>query len=238
MQSVTLANITSAPLPAANEMNFNVESAKRRRRHKNPSIIIGRTPLSEHQQKQFIAAANQHHHHHQYHFYQQHHPISDCDNGHSSYEDDDSVVGMAEIDIKRYGRRKRKIATITTAAAAIDAGVVIPRSIRIQQLLDGIRLEIQKAKSEYTLSLYYFYGQFINAFLSVEIDGSSNLLKVNPSLIDSSDFNCVLCLRTLWNPVVTQCGHTYCLVSLSIYNFFVWVCLWISLVCTVKGVSL
>lgn len=34
-------------------------------------------------------------------------------------------------------------------------------------------------------------------------------------LIDASDFECVLCCRTLWKPVVTPCGHTYCLVCLD-----------------------
>lgn len=41
------------------------------------------------------------------------------------------------------------------------------------------------------------------------------LLDVQPSLIDLSDFDCVLCYRTLWKPVVTPCGHTYCMVSLE-----------------------
>lgn len=37
------------------------------------------------------------------------------------------------------------------------------------------------------------------------------LLKVNdPQLIEQSDFDCVLCCRTLLNPAVTPCGHTYC----------------------------
>ncbi|XP_034656903.1 uncharacterized protein LOC117894125 [Drosophila subobscura] len=34
-------------------------------------------------------------------------------------------------------------------------------------------------------------------------------------LIDASDFDCVLCGHTLWRPVVTPCGHTYCLVCLD-----------------------
>lgn len=41
------------------------------------------------------------------------------------------------------------------------------------------------------------------------------LVAVNPSLIDASDFDCVLCCRTFWKPVVTPCGHTYCLVCLD-----------------------
>lgn len=45
----------------------------------------------------------------------------------------------------------------------------------------------------------------------------NNLMKrhVNPQFIDPSDFDCVLCCRTLWKPVVTQCGHTYCWVCLT-----------------------
>lgn len=38
---------------------------------------------------------------------------------------------------------------------------------------------------------------------------------MNPKLIDKSDFDCVLCCRTLWQPVVTPCGHTYCWVCLD-----------------------
>ncbi|XP_058984467.1 LON peptidase N-terminal domain and RING finger protein 2-like, partial [Musca domestica] len=41
------------------------------------------------------------------------------------------------------------------------------------------------------------------------------LISVAPTLIDASDFDCVLCCRTFWKPVVTPCGHTYCLVCLD-----------------------
>lgn len=40
-------------------------------------------------------------------------------------------------------------------------------------------------------------------------------LTIEPSLIDKSDFDCVLCCRTLWKPVTTPCGHTYCLSCLD-----------------------
>lgn len=40
-------------------------------------------------------------------------------------------------------------------------------------------------------------------------------LTVSPSAIEPSDFDCVLCCRTLWRPVVTPCGHTYCWVCLD-----------------------
>jgi hypothetical protein len=47
-------------------------------------------------------------------------------------------------------------------------------------------------------------------------------LLVNPSMIESSDFDCVLCCRTLFRPVVTPCGHTYCWVRkiISIFDEF------------------
>ncbi|XP_030385841.1 LON peptidase N-terminal domain and RING finger protein 1 [Scaptodrosophila lebanonensis] len=41
------------------------------------------------------------------------------------------------------------------------------------------------------------------------------LTSVQGQQIDASDFDCVLCCRTLWKPVVTPCGHTYCLVCLD-----------------------
>ena len=57
-------------------------------------------------------------------------------------------------------------------------------------------------------------------FISTEIEISpeylqKQLVAVNPSLIDASDFDCVLCCRTFWKPVITPCGHTYCLVCLD-----------------------
>lgn len=58
--------------------------------------------------------------------------------------------------------------------------------------------------------MYFF------SFGGIGLDGTSHLLKVNPTLIDLSDFDCVLCYRTLWKPVVTPCGHTYCLVCTQI----------------------
>lgn len=39
---------------------------------------------------------------------------------------------------------------------------------------------------------------------------SSTELQVETILVDQSDFECVLCCRSLWRPVTTPCGHTYC----------------------------
>ncbi|KAJ1525044.1 hypothetical protein ONE63_009890 [Megalurothrips usitatus] len=41
------------------------------------------------------------------------------------------------------------------------------------------------------------------------------LLRVEPRLVDHSELDCVLCCRTLWKPVTTPCGHTYCCMCLD-----------------------
>lgn len=46
----------------------------------------------------------------------------------------------------------------------------------------------------------------------------NSTLNVDTSLLDESDFNCVLCCGMLRNPVTTPCGHTYCLDCLE-HNF-------------------
>lgn len=73
----------------------------------------------------------------------------------------------------------------------------IPRpNSRFKHLLDRIRMESDTG-----------HTGIINA--------KQPLLDVHPTLVDVSDFDCVLCYRTLWKPVVTPCGHTYCLVCLD-----------------------
>lgn len=47
------------------------------------------------------------------------------------------------------------------------------------------------------------------------MDNGPILLHVDPSLLEVSDFDCVLCCRTLWKPITTPCGHTYCWVCLD-----------------------
>jgi len=34
--------------------------------------------------------------------------------------------------------------------------------------------------------------------------------KIDPQVVQASDFECALCFRMLWQPVTTSCGHTYC----------------------------
>ncbi|KAK6627100.1 hypothetical protein RUM44_009577 [Polyplax serrata] len=59
-----------------------------------------------------------------------------------------------------------------------------------------------------------FYTLINNIFAELEKLKRAHVkpadLNVKPSLIDKSDFDCVLCCRTLWKPVTTPCGHTYC----------------------------
>jgi len=33
---------------------------------------------------------------------------------------------------------------------------------------------------------------------------------IKPEAVDKDDFDCPLCLKILWHPVTTSCGHTYC----------------------------
>uniref|UniRef100_A0A8D8W0Z4 LON peptidase N-terminal domain and RING finger protein 3 n=1 Tax=Cacopsylla melanoneura TaxID=428564 RepID=A0A8D8W0Z4_9HEMI len=54
-----------------------------------------------------------------------------------------------------------------------------------------------------------------------EVDRLKNLefnppsLKIDLSKADSSDFDCTLCRSTIWKPVTTPCGHSYCWVCLD-----------------------
>ncbi|XP_063228618.1 LON peptidase N-terminal domain and RING finger protein 3 [Bacillus rossius redtenbacheri] len=40
-------------------------------------------------------------------------------------------------------------------------------------------------------------------------------LPVDPRRVEPADLDCVLCCRTLWRPVTTPCGHTYCWMCLD-----------------------
>ncbi|XP_071446007.1 LON peptidase N-terminal domain and RING finger protein 3 isoform X2 [Hetaerina americana] len=70
----------------------------------------------------------------------------------------------------------------------------------LQGILDKLFREMEKIKR----ADYKAAGNNLNALTSPSQD-----------LIDSMDFDCVLCCRTLWSPVTTPCGHTYCWVCLD-----------------------
>ncbi|KAG8259921.1 LON peptidase N-terminal domain and RING finger protein 1 [Homalodisca vitripennis] len=40
-------------------------------------------------------------------------------------------------------------------------------------------------------------------------------LQIDEKAVDPTDFDCILCCRTLWQPVTTPCGHSYCVVCLE-----------------------
>lgn len=42
------------------------------------------------------------------------------------------------------------------------------------------------------------------------LEHKSSLLQMDMKAVDPSDFDCILCCRTLWRPVTTPCGHSYC----------------------------
>lgn len=63
------------------------------------------------------------------------------------------------------------------------------------------------------LSLTYYILITFAYFLGVDVKPVD--LYLDPAVLDKSDFDCVLCCRTLWRPVTTPCGHTYCQICLN-----------------------
>lgn len=99
----------------------------------------------------------------------------------------------------------------------------IPRqNDRFRSLLDSIQRTVRDAaEREYFCIADLFESSFIINVVNVLLvrwNGNRNQLTVSPAAVEPSDFDCVLCYRTLWKPVVTPCGHTYCLVS--VFFFF------------------
>lgn len=42
------------------------------------------------------------------------------------------------------------------------------------------------------------------------LEHKSSFLQMDTKAVDPTDFDCILCCRTLWRPVTTPCGHSYC----------------------------
>ncbi|XP_064548169.1 uncharacterized protein LOC135435179 isoform X2 [Drosophila montana] len=108
-----------------------------------------------------------------------------------------------ELQARRHANRKhcrRKWAAAQAQAGQLPHVAASCETRRCSRLLSGVlertQLEMQRLK---------------------KLEGSEQrqLTAVGGQLIDASDFDCVLCCRTLWKPVVTPCGHTYCLGSSS-----------------------
>ncbi|XP_021914830.1 LON peptidase N-terminal domain and RING finger protein 3 isoform X2 [Zootermopsis nevadensis] len=82
----------------------------------------------------------------------------------------------------------------STSLGGPAAPVVPQESTRLRSLVERIFQEVEKIKR-----------------MDVKLED----LVVNPDLVEQSDFDCVLCCRTLWQPVTTPCGHTYCWMCLD-----------------------
>ncbi|RZF46393.1 hypothetical protein LSTR_LSTR007926 [Laodelphax striatellus] len=65
----------------------------------------------------------------------------------------------------------------------------------VHLLLDRIFYEVEKIKDSGAKST----SQFV----------------VDLSAVEPADFDCILCCRTLWRPITTPCGHTYCSMCLE-----------------------
>ncbi|KAH8402831.1 hypothetical protein KR222_002255, partial [Zaprionus bogoriensis] len=110
-----------------------------------------------------------------------------------------------ELQARRHANRKhcrRKWPALQASAQLPPSPCEFLDSRRCSRLLQGVlertQLELQRLKK-----------------LDKSGGGRRQLTAVPGQLIDPSDFDCVVCCRTLWKPVVTPCGHTYCLVCLD-----------------------
>ncbi|KAK3921106.1 LON peptidase N-terminal domain and RING finger protein 2, partial [Frankliniella fusca] len=77
------------------------------------------------------------------------------------------------------------------------SGVPAPTDPYLDTLLDRVFQDVEKIKR--------LEGR----------DPPGDALVVDPRLVDHSELDCVLCCRTLWKPVTTPCGHTYCCMCLD-----------------------
>lgn len=76
----------------------------------------------------------------------------------------------------------------------VISGFPMMESRKLNSLLDRVFEEIEKTK---------------------QIETGGRQMLQNAESIEADDFECVLCCRTLWRPVTTPCGHTYCSVCLD-----------------------
>lgn len=121
-----------------------------------------------------------------------------------------------------------QIMDLDRLASTITHTVTENVDVRIKDLLDRIQFEIFKHKSKFRIAFDFEYDILasiywphyriftpILAFIFAELSNRSIASDINPLSLDATDFDCVLCYRTLWKPVVTPCGHTYCMVSIA-----------------------
>lgn len=108
----------------------------------------------------------------------------------TSDHEDDGASSCGEDEIRPISRRRQ----LKSYSGCNDETIIPKQNKKLHLLIDRIYVEIEK----------------IRRIEPVQIS-----LHVNPRLIESSDFDCVLCSRTLWKPVVTPCGHTYCWICLD-----------------------
>jgi Lon protease-like protein len=67
--------------------------------------------------------------------------------------------------------------------------LLVPKNKLISSLLDDINIHLEK-------------------LINLKFKPANR--DIDPKAVDSSDFECALCFRLLWQPVTTSCGHTYC----------------------------
>ncbi|XP_058465411.1 uncharacterized protein LOC131438979 [Malaya genurostris] len=154
---------------------------------------------------------------------------SDFDETHSDCTDEDYFRAsfFDEMDdfyqqtMKPSHHHRRKLLTaydLNIFNPRMDEPLVLGRNFYLQK---GPRVQQQTQPPAIIIpgpnsKLRSFVDQMAQKLESIRwAEGNPVRLHVNPQNVEVSDFDCVLCCRTLWRPVVTPCGHTYCWVCLD-----------------------
>ena len=65
---------------------------------------------------------------------------------------------------------------------------------------------------------FFFQGESNTTkgkWLLVTEDSHKMSCRAQNQKVESSDYECPLCMRLLWNPITTPCGHTFCKICLD-----------------------
>lgn len=129
-----------------------------------------------------------------------------------------------DIELRRQASRKhfrrkwtpKETELVPTLSSSLEE---VHYSALFRSTLERAKQELQRLKSKY-LVIERSSVHFIMEFCLSELDLANGApqkqaLQVPTGLVDASDFDCVLCCRSFWKPVVTPCGHTYCRVCLD-----------------------
>ncbi|XP_058835427.1 LON peptidase N-terminal domain and RING finger protein 2-like [Topomyia yanbarensis] len=148
---------------------------------------------------------------------------SDFDEQHSDCSDEDYFRSsfFEEMNEDFYGQTMNPPHHRRKSLTAYNLNIFNPRMDEPLELVKGFFPPQQPHSPAIIIprpnsKLRSFVDQMTQELESIRwAEGNPVRLHVNPLHVEVSDFDCVLCCRTLWRPVVTPCGHTYCWVCLD-----------------------